>query len=467
MFAVTPKYDCPHVATGFVLRPVTEKEVEDLAKSPCTGCGDDSENWICLTCYHVCCSRYVQSHMVHHFESTNHPIVVSLSDLSFWCYKCDSYIVSNELNPCKNALYKAKFGEAPPQVFEERVTEHRKNNAIADRIAETRTFYPPPTPIALPELPGKTIQGTSHSSQAEIQEFEDDEEVIDAKVKELADFIRASKHAVVFTGAGISTSASIPDYRGPKGVWTMRDRGQKVDWAKTKTIADAEPTLVHRSLCKLMDEGLCKYVVSTNVDNLHVRSGLQMTEQVAELHGNCFVEFCVSCKRQYLRPFDVTSNRLIDHAYVTPETRALLVHLTGRTCDDCGGALRDNIVHFGENLLTDQLERAVFHSEKCDLALVMGTSMRVRPACNLPEDSYERNGGHLVIINLQRTPYDKFCALRFWARTDVVMDKLMAELGLTVPEYDPSVWTQKNSSFCPTSEGDGDPSSSSSSSSSP
>ena len=333
---------------------------------------------------------------------------------------------------------------------------------LAERIAERRTPYPDPEPIPLADLPDKKVDGTSHSSQAEIQEFEDSEEVIDAKIKELADFIRASKHAVVFTGAGISTSASIPDYRGPKGVWTMRDRGQKLDRSKIKTLEEAEPTLVHRSLCKLMDEGHCKYVVSTNVDNLHVRSGLQMTEQVSELHGNVFVEYCISCKRQFLRPFDTRKNVVIDKSLVTEETREHVRHLTGRRCEDCGGALRDNIVHFGENLIEDQLERAMLHSQQCDLALVMGTSMRVSPACNLPKHSYKHNDGHLVIINLQKTPFDDFCSIRFWARTDVVMAKLMDELSLPIPDYDPVVWTRKNPSFSPLPEGSSLPDSSSS-----
>lgn len=434
------------------MRPFTEKQILELVNSPCRTCGDDSENWICLTCFHVCCSRYVEGHMAEHGESTEHPIVVSLSDLSFWCYQCDSYIVAPELRIIKDSLYKAKFGESPPDVFQANVLQHHKHNKLADEIAESRTFYMPPTPIAHADLPEKSLPGTSHQSQAEIQEYEDSEETLDLKVKELAEFIRASKHAVVYTGAGISTSASIPDYRGPQGVWTLQDRGQKLDRSKISSLENAQPTLVHRSLRKLVDENLCKYIVSTNIDNLHVRSGLTPLDQVAELHGNCFVEYCIACKKQFLRPFSVTGNRLIDSASVTPENKAYVVHLTGRTCDACEGPLRDNIVHFGEDLILEHIENSVVHSNKSDLALVMGTSMRVSPACNLPEPAYEKNGGKLVIINLQKTPYDKFCALRIWARTDVVFEKLMRELALDVPEYDPLEWTLKNPTFADSDE---------------
>lgn len=80
-----------------------------------------------------------------------------------------------------------------------------------------------------------------HSSEAEIKEHFDDEETLNWKVKQLADLIRNAKHCVVFTGAGISTSAKIPDYRGPKGVWTLRDRGET---AKMEiTLSQALPTV--------------------------------------------------------------------------------------------------------------------------------------------------------------------------------------------------------------------------------
>ncbi len=55
------------------------------------------ENWVCLTCGAVGCSYYVKQHMKAHHEETKHPITLSFSDLSFWCYECDSYIKSHVL----------------------------------------------------------------------------------------------------------------------------------------------------------------------------------------------------------------------------------------------------------------------------------------------------------------------------------------------------------------------------------
>ena len=93
-----------------------------------------------------------------------------------------------------------------------------------------------------------------------------------------------------------------------------------------------------------------------------------------------------------------------------------------------------SVVNFGANLPPDECGKAKSNSARCDLALVLGTSLRVSPSCNLVEGSY-KNKGHLCIVNLQKTPYDKYAALVIRARTDIVMDLLMEELGLRIPKY--------------------------------
>ena len=86
----------------------------------------------------------------------------------------------------------------------------------------------------------------------------------------LAALIKASKHFVVFTGAGISTAAKIPDFRGPSGVWTARDRGLAAP--KCIELSQAMPTLAHNALVKLHEKDVLKYLVSQNVDGLHLVS---------------------------------------------------------------------------------------------------------------------------------------------------------------------------------------------------
>lgn len=203
----------------------------------------------------------------------------------------------------------------------------------------------------------------------------------------MADLIRSAKSGVVYTGAGISTSASIPDYRSKQGVWTMREKGMQV---QGRALDEVKPTVAHRILTAMVGAGRIAHVVSTNIDGLHMRSGLAPRD-LTELHGNSFLERCenVRCKREYFRDFVVAKVNTVEEA----ESKE---HRTGRLCDDCQAPLRDAIVHFGEMLQPEQHERAFKVSHAADLALCLGTSLRVSPACNMPR-TVLRNGGKLIV----------------------------------------------------------------------
>jgi NAD-dependent SIR2 family protein deacetylase len=251
----------------------------------------------------------------------------------------------------------------------------------------------------------------------EKKEYFDSPEELDRKVQQLADWIRESKHFFVFTGAGISTSAGIPDFRsgidtvletGP-GAWELRAKGQQRDSQKHKVTSTlkAIPTTTHMALVRLQKEGLLKCVVSQNCDGLHRRSGLPK-KALFELHGNSNVEKCTKCGHEYLRDFIVL-------------TGLGLLHYTGRHCDDpeCRGRLIDSIINFGESLPEEILRKSFDHAHTADLCVAMGSSLTVTPAANIPEVVGKR-GQKLVIVNLQSTPMDHLCALRIFAKTDQV-----------------------------------------------
>ncbi|GAB6022029.1 Histone deacetylase 6 [Chamberlinius hualienensis] len=104
-FAIEPKTDCPHIQT---VTPFNELKFN--LKSGCHECKSSHENWICLICYEICCSRYVNGHMMKHFEATEHCISFSFSDFSFWCYHCDSYIGHAMLDEVLVKANLLKFG---------------------------------------------------------------------------------------------------------------------------------------------------------------------------------------------------------------------------------------------------------------------------------------------------------------------------------------------------------------------
>mmetsp|Transcript_995 Transcript_995/g.1843 ORF Transcript_995/g.1843 Transcript_995/m.1843 type:complete len:125 (+) Transcript_995:123-497(+) len=108
LFAVDPRSDCPHVHAANQFH-----EGHAIVLGPCGLCADPSENWVCLHCQSIFCSRYVQGHMAAHNEQNRtHCIAVSLSDFSVWCYLCDSYITHPTLDPVRRHLFRAKFSNA-------------------------------------------------------------------------------------------------------------------------------------------------------------------------------------------------------------------------------------------------------------------------------------------------------------------------------------------------------------------
>ena len=247
----------------------------------------------------------------------------------------------------------------------------------------------------------------------EMKEFFDTEEKVKTVVEQLAKLIKQSKHVVVYTGAGLSTPAGIPDFRGPNGVWTLEAQGKEVDFLENFKL----PTFSHMAIKKLIDEDLVKFIVSQNVDGLHLKSGIPI-EKIAELHGNLNKEYCKTCHKVYYRGFDTCED--------TDD------HITSRKCIECNVRLYDTIIDFGECLSEDELARAQENSIKCDLAIVLGSSLRVPPAAKLPV--LKKKEGKLVICNLQKTPLDNKADLLVHTKIDYLMNLLMSRLGLEVPD---------------------------------
>ncbi|KAJ9446071.1 NAD-dependent protein deacetylase SRT1 [Diplonema papillatum] len=255
------------------------------------------------------------------------------------------------------------------------------------------------------------------------------------KVEKLKGLLRASKYTVVYTGAGVSTSAGLPDYRGPDGVWTRKaerkgreEAGQffeEEDGMQVQMTA-VVPTAGHLWLARAVEAGVVRHVVSTNVDNLHVRSGLKRrmttrdvdvtrqaddTPNLSELHGNLFVSHCETCQRYSTRETAVPA----PHSRATTSKDPMNHVIEGETCPACSSSLRDNVMHFhstaGDVPVAEvEYDTAWLHAVRCELFVVFGSSLSVPTACDLVDEAAAK-GATVVIVNSQKTPKDKFASL--------------------------------------------------------
>lgn len=205
------------------------------------------------------------------------------------------------------------------------------------------------------------------------------------RVETLARWMHESHYLVVFTGAGISTESGLPDFRGPEGLWTRRERG--LPPRPTDVPWDAvTPNAGHLAIVELQKLDKLKFLISQNVDNLHLKSGIR-PDLLAELHGNIAKLRCRRCEETFDRA-------------------------QGRTRCRCGGALVKSVVDFGESLPRKDLMLSYEHAGKSDLFVVAGSSLVVTPAADMPREALQ-SGAKLVIINQGETPFDRVANLRF------------------------------------------------------
>ncbi|MFR9751334.1 SIR2 family NAD-dependent protein deacylase [Nocardia sp. 004] len=226
----------------------------------------------------------------------------------------------------------------------------------------------------------------------------------------------------VLTGAGISTDSGIPDFRGPRGVWTkdpiaellstyqsyMADAAlRKRAWLarRDNPAWQAAPNAAHIALADLARAGREVTIITQNIDRLHQRAGFA-PERVIEIHGNMFDVVCVGC--QYRGTMAATLARVAAGESDPP-------------CPDCGGILKADTIMFGQQLDSRTVSEATIIAGTSDIFLAIGTSLQVEPAASMCSIAV-RNGADLVIVNAEATPYDAMA-------TEIIRDPI----GTAVP----------------------------------
>ncbi len=221
----------------------------------------------------------------------------------------------------------------------------------------------------------------------------------------LAALIAASRRAVVFTGAGLSTESGIPDFRSPGGVWSrmkpihfaefvaseaQRREAWRRAFANSSGWVGAKPNAGHHAVARLVAAGKATAVITQNVDNLHQQSGVP-AGRLIELHGNASYATCLACGLRH-------------------ELETLKQSFLGRDaipeCRDCGGLVKTATISFGQAMPEEAMRRAGEETLACDLFLVLGSSLAVFPAAGFPRLAKE-NGARLAIVNREPTFLDE------------------------------------------------------------
>lgn len=250
-------------------------------------------------------------------------------------------------------------------------------------------------------------------------------------VSHAAEIVDRAAAVTVLTGAGISTDSGIPDFRGPKGLWTkdpnaekasnirfyVRDKAvREANWAARATgelWANVEPNIGHRSLVHLETRGKLHTLITQNVDELHQRAGSDPAK-VVEVHGTTRKVACLSC--EYRDDMEVAIAR-VRAGEADP------------ACLQCGGILKSATVSFGQSLDTEDLRRSEIAANEADVYLAVGTSLAVFPINETVKMAHAA-GARIVIVNAEPTPFDEIA--------DVVLHAQIAEVLPAIVGMEPT-----------------------------
>lgn len=243
--------------------------------------------------------------------------------------------------------------------------------------------------------------------------------------RDLAALLLNARHAVVLTGAGISTESGIPDFRSPGGVWEKVDpmevgslstfvSNPERFWGfhrpRFSAVDAVGPNPAHVAVAELERRGIVKQLITQNIDGLHRRAG---SPTPIEVHGTLDFGECLRCRVRISR--DEMLARADDAEDGVPR------------CSQCGFQIKSAVVLFGEQLPPDAIGQAFAAAEAVDVMLVIGSSLLVTPVSMLPS-TVLGHGGSLAILTESDTPYDAECTVRLHGKAGVQMLEVLAAI---------------------------------------
>lgn len=240
-----------------------------------------------------------------------------------------------------------------------------------------------------------------------------------------AELLSTARRGLALTGAGVSAESGIPTFRGEGGLWTKFDPVKvasieyfmadpsaywKVSKDRGHIALAARPNPGHRALAALETAGHLTAVVTQNTDGLHQESG---SRHVIEVHGSGRTVQCLDCGNRESRS----------------EVQARLDVEMPPRCQVCGGVfLKPTVVLFGEPMPQAAIQEAFALAREADVMLVVGSSLVVYPAAEVPLVAV-RSGAKMIVVNAEPTPFDELAEVVVRGKSGEVLPQIVELIG--------------------------------------
>ena len=302
--------------------------------------------FLCLSCALILNSK---EEIETHSKEKNHYIAINLTDISIWCLEC------------KSPLLKRDQKGVPIKLNNNQIMLIRNH---IQYLREKKYWTP-------------------------YYKFYTQEEIHNIKYnKFIKNFKERKYNNIIFmVGAGISTTAGIPDFRSETGLFKqLQDKyGMKspeeffykktflekpeffYEFCKIFDLSEVKPTLTHKFMKYMVDRVNVKYIFTQNIDGLELKAKIPK-DKLVFAHGTFSEGHCAKCG------IEADINKINEGIN------------TGNVvyCNYCGGPCKPKVVFYGEDLSEEFYQKSE-ESRECDLVLIFGTSLQVYPFAKIPK----------------------------------------------------------------------------------
>uniref|UniRef100_A0A8C2W1H2 protein acetyllysine N-acetyltransferase n=2 Tax=Chinchilla lanigera TaxID=34839 RepID=A0A8C2W1H2_CHILA len=252
-------------------------------------------------------------------------------------------------------------------------------------------------------------------------------------IEDAVKLLQECKKIIVLTGAGVSVSCGIPDFRSRDGIYARlavdfpdlpdpqamfdieyfrKDPRPFFKFAKEIYPGQFQPSLCHQFIALSDKEGKLLRNYTQNIDTLEQVAGIQ---RIIQCHGSFATASCLICK--YKVDCEAVRgdifNQVVPRCPRCPPDEPLAI-------------MKPEIVFFGENL-PEQFHRAMkYDKDEVDLLIVIGSSLKVRPVALIP--SSIPHEVPQILINREPLPHLHF-DVELLGDCDVIINELCHRLG--------------------------------------